>query len=141
MTDTKRCGTCGDYQPLSEFARKGPGRLQSKCKACQRAYCKAWYAANAEEHKANVAVDNRRRRAALTKLVRGHLRDTPCADCGRRFSWEAMTFDAPAQESARHLASNTYSEAVVRAAMAKQPVVCASCLALRRARGDRAAAE
>ena len=123
----KHCNDCDLDKPDSEFARKTATRLQSKCKECQRAYTKKWYAANRAQHMANVAVNNRRQRRQMTLLVNEHLAKTPCAVCMKRYPVPAMTIDAHWEESARYLASNAYSEAAVREALKTQRVVCANC--------------
>lgn len=36
MSEQRACTKCGESKPLSEFAKNGPGRLHTACKACQR---------------------------------------------------------------------------------------------------------
>ena len=39
---TKVCTKCGREKPVSEFHKKGGGRIRSECKACTSAYLKAY---------------------------------------------------------------------------------------------------
>ena len=48
---TKLCRGCGNLLPLSSFSRKGPGKLQSRCKECARAWVKQYREANPEKRR------------------------------------------------------------------------------------------
>ena len=80
MDATKRCSTCHDRRPLTDFNVRvaAPDGLQARCRDCSR----QWYAANRAAHRANV----RRRSAAIKKeykrRIGEHLMAHPCVDCG-----------------------------------------------------------
>jgi hypothetical protein len=76
----KRCSTCRELKPLSEFNRyrKAPDGHQWSCRECNRRY----HYANLDRHMARI----RQRRQEVTernqRLVLEYLADHPCADCG-----------------------------------------------------------
>jgi len=80
--ESKRCGTCGEIKPLSEFNRKGKNRLQGNCRTCNSAYLKEHYAKNVPYYIEKSARFRRKRKAAnLAKLLE-YFADHPCVDCG-----------------------------------------------------------
>lgn len=48
---TKPCRGCGEILPLSAFARKGPGKLQTRCKDCAKAWVKRYREENPDKQK------------------------------------------------------------------------------------------
>lgn len=114
----RRCVTCGQDKPESEFSRKTATALQSKCKACQRDYSKEWYAKNTDKQVATAARNNQRRRKALAVFLDERLRETPCAVCGKRGAPETLIYSS----EARRMAKGAYSEAAILRALEREPV-------------------
>jgi hypothetical protein len=54
--DEKKCRTCGLVKPLKSFAlhKRATGRLQSRCRTCQKIYSDEWYSKNKSRQKASV---------------------------------------------------------------------------------------
>jgi hypothetical protein len=77
---TKRCCTCGQERPLSDFNRRASSEdgLQFRCRACSR----EWYERNKIAHVQNVVRRNRGFRVQLTALMGDYLLGHPCVDCG-----------------------------------------------------------
>ena len=90
----KRCGTCGETKPVSEFHRRG-AIYQSVCRACRRAYDAAYH----RRTRARRLEQKRRYHAELLEWHRA-LKDTPCVDCGGRFHHAAMAWDHRAFDGA-----------------------------------------
>lgn len=76
----KRCCTCKQYRPLSDYniRRAAKDGLQSRCRDCS----KQWYAANRDQHRANVAALKPVRRRRLQARLFEYLDEHPCVDCG-----------------------------------------------------------
>ena len=80
MDATKRCCTCHQLRPLTDFNVPAAARdgLQSRCRDGSR----QWYVANRDTHRAEV----RRRSAAIKReykrRIGEHLQANPCVDCG-----------------------------------------------------------
>ena len=128
MGDTKRCSTCHELRPAADFnvRQKAPDGLQSRCRACAR----AWYVENSVRHGANV-----RRRAAAVRQgyqqrIGEHLREHPCVDCGetdvRVLEFDHEPGSVKVAEVTR-LVMNAGSWAVIEAEIAKCSVRCANC--------------
>jgi hypothetical protein len=80
----KLCTSCGLEKDGDEFYRKG-GKLQGKCKECQRAYHRLYYAKN----KARFITKNRRNKNRQRKRLRVILWEAkrrPCQDCGLTYT-------------------------------------------------------
>lgn len=101
----KRCGDCGEVKPVEEFARRSdrPSGRCSRCKPCDRAKAKAYYAANRErriayyaERRADRAADRAALRAAAVAIYGG-----ACAWCG---STEELEFDHVDNDGEEHRA-------------------------------------
>ena len=124
----KRCSTCQHTKPLSDFnVRRGaPDGRQARCRDC----CKAWYAANSEGHKVNVAARNARLRTVARQWVADYLLANPCVDCGEA-DVRCLDFDhRPGEEKAKEIAKLVMEAVSVRriqAEIAKCDVRCANC--------------
>lgn len=81
---TKRCGTCGQSKPLSEFNRKAsrPDGLQEVCRDCNRESSRRYYARNREHHARVIADRTARARTESKTFLVTYLREHPCVDCG-----------------------------------------------------------
>jgi hypothetical protein len=128
MTPTKRCSTCHEQRPVTDFnvRRAAPDGLQSRCRACSR----AWYVANRDQHRANV-----RRRTVATRIeykrrIGAHLAAHPCVDCGET-DVRVLDFDHDVGSAKRAdiaalvAACGRWSD--VEAEIAKCSVRCANC--------------
>jgi hypothetical protein len=82
MDGQKRCCTCHQVLPNTEFNRRAAAAdgLQSRCRACAR----AWYEEHRAAHIANVARRNAAYRRVLVDLLGAYLASHPCIDCGER---------------------------------------------------------
>jgi hypothetical protein len=127
-TPTKRCSTCGEVLPLSEFnlRRAAHDGLQSRCRPCS----KQWYQDNAVTHRANVRRNSRalikRNRAAVTDYLLAH----PCVDCGER---DVRCLDFDHREGTDKITNvctlvhNAGSWLRILAEIEKRDVRCANC--------------
>ena len=128
MDATKRCCTCHEALPRSEFNRRAAASdgLQSRCRSCAR----EWYVANGERHRSNV----RRRTAAVRReykrRVGEHLQGHPCVDCGEA-DVRVLEFDHVGDEDKRDdvvalvAAGGRWSD--IAAEIDKCVVRCANC--------------
>ena len=128
------CGGCGTDRALTEFSWKDRlrGLRASRCKYCQRAYARQWYASNRERHRMAAQVARRARHKANVRLVE-LAKYRPCADCGRAFAPEQMDFDHVRGEKVAEVSSLLWNATPTRVAeeIAKCDVVCANCHRIR----------
>lgn len=128
MDATKRCCTCHELRPLTDFnvRRAAPDGLQSRCRACSR----AWYVAHREQHRANVARRTVATRLEYKRRIGVHLRAHPCVDCGETdvrvldFDHDSGS-DKRADIAALVAACGRWSD--IEAEIAKCSVRCANC--------------
>ena len=132
----KRCGSCGEIKPVSEFHRRG-AIYQSVCRACRRTYDAAYH----RRTRTRRLEQKRRYHAELVNWHRS-LKDAPCSDCGGRFHHAAMTWDHRLPHTKSYdvstMISKRHSKRQILAEIAKCDLVCANCHAVRthgRARG------
>jgi hypothetical protein len=121
----KRCGKCGEVKPETAFNRAGDGR-QHWCRECFKAYFKA----RGARHMAQVRQSQVRRRADRQAIVREHMREHPCADCGERdpIVLEFDHLDATTKVGAvSKMWMDCLSIDAIRAEIARCEVVCANC--------------
>lgn len=73
MTDAKHCHGCDQPKPLDEFGRRSASKdgRNSRCKACMRAYHRAYYQANKARRRAQL----RRHYAAHRERYRDYARE------------------------------------------------------------------
>ena len=128
MDATKRCCTCHELRPLSDYNVRTTAKdgLQARCRSCSS----AWYAANREEHRVNV----RRRTVAVRReykrRVGAHLSVHACVDCGES-DVRVLEFDhrpgveKHADVAAMVAAGGRWSD--IEAEIAKCEVRCANC--------------
>lgn len=137
MTATRQCPRCHAQLPLSAFAFRDRAhtKIQSYCRACSAAAWRDWYGteANRARHLRLVA-SRRRRRIEHVRAWLVDLKDTPCADCGRRFPPEAMDFDhlEGKRGNVSRMAHSVGMDAL-RKEVDKCEVVCATCHRIRTA--------
>jgi hypothetical protein len=116
-----------------EFYRKG-GKLQSKCKSCQRAYHRLYYQRNKARYFAkNRRNKNRQRKRLRTILV--EVKQQPCQDCGGSFHPWVMEFDHRDEKTKKaavgNLVSKGCTDARLREEIDKCDLVCANCHRMR----------
>ena len=128
MDDVKRCCTCHELRPVTDFnlrASAADGR-QSRCRSCSR----AWYVAHRDEHQVNT----RRRTAAMRieykRRIGEHLRAHPCVDCGES-DVRVLDFDHDVGSDKRAAIATLVAQcgrwSDIEAEIAKCSVRCANC--------------
>ena len=129
----KICSACALEKSSDEFSRKG-GALQSKCKACQRAYHRLYY----QRNKSRFITKNRRNKNRQRKRLRDILSEVkhrPCQDCGGSFHPWVMELDhregTKKEAAVANLISKGCTDARLLAEMKKCDVVCANCHRMR----------
>ena len=128
MDATKRCSTCHEVRPLSEYNVRTAAKdgLQSRCRSCSR----KWYESNRDEHRLNVRRRTVRVRLEYKRRLGEHLSRHPCVDCGET-DVRVLEFDhrpgaqKHAEIAAMVAAGGRWSD--IEAEMAKCEVRCASC--------------
>jgi hypothetical protein len=131
----QRCEGCSAEKNEAEFPwrNKAKGLRQRYCCECKRRYGRTWYAKNAAAHKANVALNNERYKAAAEEIIRA-AKAVPCADCGGTFPPVAMDFDHLSDDKIIEVSRmRTHNLDKLRAEIAKCEVVCACCHRVRTA--------
>jgi hypothetical protein len=125
----KRCSTCGEVKPLTDFHRnrsKRDGR-QTVCAACKASYNATYYRQHAGEHRDLRAQHRKAMRAEVEAAIRA-AKSVPCADCGRRLPPQAMDFDHVRDVKEMDVQGmRRHGRARVLAEIAKCEVVCAAC--------------
>ena len=124
----KRCVTCHQERPLSDFNRRRAAHdgLQSRCRSCS----KEWYLANRDAHMAKVGLRNARVRLANQALLGAYLLEHPCVDCGET-DVRCLEFDHedPAEKvmEVTRMVAHRYAWTLVLAEIAKCSIRCANC--------------
>lgn len=126
----KRCPSCGETKPLSEFHRRAasPDGRQSWCRLCNTSGAKRFYAEHPEHVRQRIGawirqvdLDNKRR-------VLEYLRAHPCVDCGEGDPI-VLEFDHQ-RDKAHGIAQLPHAHVrweVIAAEIAKCEVRCANC--------------
>ena len=129
----KLCTSCDAKKDDGEFYRKG-GKLQAKCKDCQRAYFRLYYTKN----KAHFITKNRRNKNRQRQRLRAivwEAKSRSCQDCGGTFHPWVMEFDhrdGTIKEAAvANLVSKGCPDTRLLAEIGKCDVVRANCHRLR----------
>jgi len=124
----KRCVTCHEDRPLSDFNRRASAAdgLQARCRGCAR----TWYVENRVEHMRNTSRRTRRTRLDHQTLLASYLAEHPCVDCGET-DVRCLEFDheVPADKTCdvtRLVASGTSWQRVLDE-IAKCSVRCSNC--------------
>jgi hypothetical protein len=121
----KYCGHCEQVKAIEDFAKKGPGKRQARCKECNKAYLKELYSSPLEHMR--LLESNRRRRKSIQEFLLEQ-KDKPCADCGNKYPREAMDFDHLGdKEFTISNMKNVVSRERLEAEIAKCDVVCSNC--------------
>lgn len=131
----KRCGTCGQMKPLTEFNRKSSRAdgLQEVCRDCNRASSRAYYAKNRERHVKVIVERTTRRRAEAKAYLATYLRAHPCVDCGVT-DIRVLDFDhrpgSRKRKDVMAMVREGFSIAKVQEEIAKCDVRCRNCHAI-----------
>jgi len=124
----KQCNKCQEWKALDQFWRRAKSKdgRDLQCRDCRN----AWYAANAEVHKARVYARNRRYRLQLYALLGEYLFEHPCVDCGetdiRCLEFDHRPEEVKFQEVSRMLGMSMSWERIM-AEIEKCDVRCANC--------------
>lgn len=135
MTQSKRCGSCKQSRPTSEFNRRSASwdGLQSICRDCNRSTARAYYARNRESHVRRIVAGKGERRMRALELVGRHLITHPCIDCGET-DIRVLDFDhrdgADKGDEVMRLAQGGHGLARIAAEIAKCDVRCRNCHAI-----------
>ena len=127
MTE-KRCVTCHQLRPLSDFNRRSaaPDGLQQRCRDC----CRAWYAEHRVQHKKNVRARNVSVLGTYRDRLGAYLLAHPCVDCGES-DVRVLEFDHREDEKKLAEVSVLVARLVawerIEAEIAKCDVRCANC--------------
>lgn len=121
----KRCSTCKEWKPLTEFNKRSTSRdgRQWSCRDCNKAYHYKHHA----RHMAQIVARRKRQTAANQQQLLEYLRAHPCVDCGETDP-VVLEFDHvrdKAYDVSRLLLG--YSWARVLREIEKCEVVCANC--------------
>jgi hypothetical protein len=133
VDDVKRCCTCKQIKPLSEFnrmTRSKDGR-QGSCRECNKAY----HYAHWDRHMAQINARNRRMRRENRQRMVNLLRQSRCADCGED-DIVVLEFDHLRDKrwNIGAMISRNCEWARILEEIAKCEVVCANCHRRRTAR-------
>jgi hypothetical protein len=128
---TKRCPNCGMTKPWSAFSSQQLDEFRpcSYCRKCQRAYCKAHYRRNREQHNKGRYQRARGERKEKREFIWRYLETHPCVDCGER-DIVVLEFDHVTGTKEREISTlvgtNASREQLDRE-LAKCVVRCANC--------------
>jgi len=131
----KRCGTCREFKPLTEFNRKSARAdgLQEVCRHCNRESSRAYYARNRERHVQVIVERTAMRRAAAKAFLAVYLREHPCVDCGIG-DLRVLDFDHRPGDGKRKdvmaMVREGFSIAKLEEEIAKCDVRCRNCHAI-----------
>ncbi len=127
----RRCGKCGEHKLSEEFAwrDRALGRRNSYCYPCQRAFCKAHYAANKVEHNRHRYINQRRYYHRNREFIADYLLSHPCVDCAEADP-VVLEFDHVKGEKEFDISSmvlRAYAIHRIQAELLKCEVRCANC--------------
>jgi len=125
----KRCGSCGEMKSLDSFNKKGEGKLQSKCKECNKKYLKEHYNKNlVYYYEKNIGYRNK-----YKKEIHGYLRQLAkdgCKVCGEN-DYRCLHFhhinSTEKKDSVANMVSNIRPIDIIKEEAAKCEVLCANC--------------
>jgi hypothetical protein len=121
----KRCCTCKQIKPLTEFNRmtKSKDGRQGSCRECNQAY----HYAHWDRHMAQIKARRKRQREAAQAFIIEYLRRHPCVDCGES-DIIVLEFDH-LRDKAQNVSYlvNTNELRRIKAEIEKCEVVCANC--------------
>ncbi|KJL31286.1 hypothetical protein [Microbacterium azadirachtae] len=131
----KRCGTCNQVKPLTEFNRKSSridGR-QEVCRACNRESSRRYYRENRDRHLAVIRARTHAQRHESRAFVADYLADHPCVGCGVE-DLRVLDFDhrpnSGKRDGVMQLVRDGFSIAIIADEIAKCDVRCRNCHAI-----------
>ncbi|CAN5491958.1 hypothetical protein BH23ACT9_BH23ACT9_25270 [soil metagenome] len=128
------CTGCGQPQSAAAFGWRDrvAGRRRRRCRDCDGAYQRRWYAANAEAHRARARERRRARREVNAEIIAA-AKAVPCTDCGQRYETEQMDFDHVRGTKRFDIGAMRAiaSRRTLLDEIAKCDVVCANCHRMR----------
>lgn len=131
--DTKTCGFCKKELNILEFAFKNikANKRHSKCKACQKEYCKKHYVANRSDYCDRAKTNNKRYKTRNKDFLSSLKEGIPCKDCGKQYPHYVMDFDhLPSfrkNENVSRMKNSAYSTKTMIEEIAKCDLVCSNC--------------
>ncbi|MEV8220496.1 hypothetical protein AB0O65_12135 [Microbacterium sp. NPDC077391] len=135
MPTEKRCGTCQESKPLTDFNRKSARAdgLQEVCRECNRASSRKYYRDNRDHHIRVIRQRSDARRFASRRFIGDYLREHPCVDCGVA-DLRVLDFDhrpgAAKRDGVMQMVRNGFSIAIIAEEIAKCDVRCRNCHAI-----------
>ena len=135
MPTEKRCGTCQESKPLTDFNRKSarPDGLQEVCQECNRASSRKYYRENREHHIRVIRQRSDARRLASQRFIAHYLQEHPCVDCGAT-DLRVLDFDhrqdAAKRDGVMQMVRNGFSIPIIAREIAKCDVRCRNCHAI-----------
>ena len=128
MDASKRCCTCHELRPLSEYNVRTTAKdgLQARCRDCAR----QWYVANRDAHRAKVRLRSTAIKKEYKRRIGEHLLAHPCVDCGesdvRVLDFDHLDASTKRSDIAKMVnAGGRWSD--IELEMAKCEVRCANC--------------
>lgn len=133
--DTKRCSTCKEDKPLSEFNKKTASEdgLQELCRSCNSDRSKKYYQDNKEKHRKTVSANKKKYVRIVREKLAFYLSEHPCVDCGF-IDIRALEFDhvkGTKKTGVGQLASSGCNWETVLAEIEKCEVRCKNCHAIK----------
>lgn len=128
----KKCSRCYEEKPLTEFNKRGGGRLQNFCRSCQKDWYKKYYSESPKE-KERLYKRNIQTRNAIEQLIK-ETKSVPCMDCGVSYPPYVMDFDHRDPDQKEFVISrmtNSGNITAVKKEIAKCDVVCSNCHRIR----------
>ena len=128
VSATKRCSSCGEIKPLTEFHRRRAAKdgRQSRCRACNIEVNKQWYRDNPDARPRRMDDYAKDRRRANHQRVLARLLEHPCVDCGEDDP-VVLDFDHRGDKVANVSAMLSRAWATIVAEIEKCDVRCANC--------------
>ena len=124
------CTRCKEPKALSEFTKKKATKdgLNYRCKVCTRAMVKSHYDRNKKYY-----LDKARRNEKYRVEYIRKLKDSPCADCGKKYHYCQMDFDHIKGTKEFNIATEykNISFARLNKELDKCELVCSNCHRLR----------
>jgi hypothetical protein len=136
VDDAKRCCTCQQIKPLSEFnkLRRAKDGRQYSCRDCNKAY----HYANWDRHMVQIRSRVKDQRIVNQTFIVSYLRTHPCVDCGET-DIVVLEFDHLRDKTAAisRLIGSSHSVGRILEEIAKCDVLCCNCHRRRTARRAR----
>lgn len=125
----KKCSKCNIEKLLTDFNKKGGGRLQPYCRECDNAHAREYYKINRDKVKDQINTARKIRVANLSKEIKTLKESTPCADCGKKYPYYVMDFDHVNGTKVGNISHMVQSGVTkkIKEEIDKCEIVCANC--------------